>query len=154
MRGSRFAFGLLAVTAALLACKKSDEPQPDPVVVAPAPTAAPAPAPEPEKPKIVDFRGKYTSSYGKITITQHGKNVNGLYGRNGALDCKVDGRKLDCKWDEDRIHGKAELELKDDGKIKGRWGRNSSSTNGGYWLFIPLDDDGKPMKDKPVKMLD
>jgi hypothetical protein len=127
-----------AILCALLACKKSEN------TTAPAPAPEPpkpaAPPPEPE-PKIEDFRGTYTTTWGKAKCTQGGKNVNCLYaGKSGSLDCKIIEEKvLDCDWDEPGLDGKAKLTKKDDGRLVGTWGNGSSYTNGGAWIFKPTE---------------
>lgn len=129
---------LILVVTALLACKKEESP--------PAPVATPAVAPEPAKPaepeeKIGDFKGTYTTNWGKAKCTQVKRNVNCLYaGKSGSMDCKVIGEDvLDCEWEEAGESGKAKLTKKSDGKLVGTWGSGSSATNGGPWIFKPSE---------------
>ena len=126
---------LMVIVAALIACKKEEKAAPVPAAAEPAPVATPA-APEE---KIEDFRGTWTSNWGKAKCTQVKRNVNCLYaGKSGSMDCKVVGEKdLECDWEEPGLTGKAKLTKKDDGRLVGTWGNGSSSTNGGPWIFKP-----------------
>ena len=127
---------LIVIVAALIACKKEEKPAPAPAAAEPPKAATPAAATEE---KIEDFRGTWTSNWGKAKCTQVKRNVNCLYaGKSGSMDCKVVGDKdLECDWEEPGLTGKAKLTKKDDGRLVGTWGNGSSATNGGPWIFKP-----------------
>jgi len=135
--------GMLVVLAALLACKDKSQSQ---TASEPAPAPTPTPTPEataPPEPKVPDYRGKYRTNWGSAKCTQAKRNVNCLYaGKGGGLECKIsedDEDLLECDWDEPGLSGKAKLRRKPDGKLVGSWGNGSSSTNGGPWVFTPIE---------------
>lgn len=79
------------------------------------------------------FSGDYTSTYGDVSLIQHGTTVTGTY-PNGTLSCTVRGTtKLECDWDETGTNGKTTLTRTPDGNLRGTWGNGSSDSDGGDW---------------------
>jgi hypothetical protein len=83
------------------------------------------------------FAGNYNSTWGKAEVTQTGSQVNVKYAR-GTMTCTAAGNALDCDWDEGAGGtGKAKLVKETSGAIRGTWGKGTSATNGGAWVFTP-----------------
>ena len=57
------------------------------------------------------------------------------------MTCKATGDTLDCDWFEGSMRGKATLTRQANGNISGTWGKSSSATNGGPWLFTRVSGD-------------
>jgi hypothetical protein len=85
----------------------------------------------------VSFTGSYNSTWGKADFMQTGEHVNVKYAR-GTMSCTASGNALDCDWDEGAGGtGKAKLVKETSGTIRGTWGKGSSASNGGAWVFTP-----------------
>lgn len=127
---------VLAATSVLLAsgCCKSKSEEATPVSAETAAATATA-APSEKR-----FEGTYSSNWGTTTFRETGTTVTAKYPK-GTMTCKATGDTLDCDWFEGGARGKATLTRQSNGNISGTWGKGSSATNGGPWLFTRVSGE-------------
>ena len=129
----------LFVGFALLAC--APKPQPD--------TAPPVPTPagealEPEAAAAL-FDGDYTSlagswdsEYGTVQLMfDDNLHFSGIY-RDGEFvgHVEVETSTLVFEWGDDGSVGRGVWEIIDEDTLRGSWGIDASSTNGGEWTLV------------------
>ncbi len=94
------------------------------------------------KTKSVRLSGTYKSKWGKSVFKKQGDTVRVTYPK-GAMHCDIEGKVLDCTWQQGSTKGKAKLTRQANGNIKGTWGNGASSTDGGSWNFKRISDSTK-----------
>lgn len=121
----------------------------------PEPRAAPArgPVAPPESPPsfsgaaapapVVDWSGRWETSWGPMELTQLGSTVTGTYAYDmpgakvtGHLNGTVTDHSLDFAWDEPQGAGSGHgrfVMSSDGASFKGTWGKGGSRTDGGEW---------------------
>lgn len=89
-------------------------------------------------PSGVYFSGSWNSNWGRIELSQEGKNVFGRYEgfRNGSITGTIEGNVLSYRWtqNENEQHGKGWMVISDAGdELDGRWGYDDDDHSGGNW---------------------
>lgn len=90
-----------------------------------------------------DISGVYDSQYGRITLTQQGNRVTGMY-ENNAGPAMLKGRVRDgivyFRWRQGDHEGKGMFTIR--GRrtpmLVGTWGTYDSRNNGGRWVLQPV----------------
>ena len=91
---------------------------------------------------VVSFSGQWTTSFGVLTLTQNGVNVEGKY-RLGTVKGKVEGRVLIVRYKEPGAIGEAKFTIAKDGKsFTGVWRQDGTEE----WLAW----NGKRQESKPL----
>jgi|GEM_PF-924702 len=86
----------------------------------------------------VYFSGSWNSNWGRIELSQEGRNVFGRYEgfRNGSITGTVEGNVLSYRWtqNENEQHGMGWMVMNNAGdELDGRWGYDDDDHQGGYW---------------------
>lgn len=90
------------------------------------------------------WAGPWKSTFGLVTIMQHGNHVFGAVSsaaKQGAFFGKLDGKTLEFSWsDNNGTRGKGVFTLAEDRtNAEGTWGKDESSSDGGVWRLRKMD---------------
>lgn len=84
---------------------------------------------------MLNYSGRWFSTFGPLTLTQDGDQVHGNYvyrGREGAIEGRIDKGRLVFTYHEPDHDGEGWFELRRDGKFLGAW-RMDGSQRWGTW---------------------
>ena len=81
--------------------------------------------------------GVWDSNFGAATIRASLPDKLTVDYRDGTMECdQPTADSLRCSWSEGSSHGRAELKIESPRVMRGTWGNDQSSTDGGAWLFV------------------
>lgn len=83
------------------------------------------------------FAGAWDTNFGEATIHVSSPDKLAIVYRDGTMQC--DQRTSDalaCEWVEGGSHGHATLTVESPRVMRGTWGNDQSTTDGGSWVFV------------------
>lgn len=84
--------------------------------------------------EINSLSGVYSSTYGRVTLTQRGNRVTGFYpSHNGRIEGVIVGNQIRFHWQQPDGEGSGVWYLDGSGALTGSFGNGRSASNGGAW---------------------
>ena len=80
---------------------------------------------------MINYTGRWFTTFGAMDLTQNGRAVEGTYGRAGTIEGTVTGDRLDFQYAEPGETGQGTFTLLRHGKFAGRY-----APDGGYQDFV------------------
>lgn len=78
--------------------------------------------------------GVYSSTYGRVALTQQGNRVIGFYPEhNGRIEGVIVGNQIRFQWQQPDGQGSGVWYLDGNGALMGSFGNGRSASNGGAW---------------------
>jgi hypothetical protein len=81
---------------------------------------------------MIDFSGRWLTTFGFMELTQHGNDVDGTYGGGATIHGTVQDGQLVFRYEEPSATGEGWFQLSRHGKFRGQW-REDGSGAGGDW---------------------